>query len=1011
MIVTKITLPIWKEEIVNKSCQNGRLVFIGLFVTVAFFAGNLGLGPRAEAAAKSEPVAVIVGPDFQVSVGRTITVDGRLSYDPSGRKLHFNWELAEAPPDSSANITKKNSATPSFTPDKHGRYVIELTVHNGIKSSDSVSITLTTTYANYDLIPVDTRVQNTPQGDYGIQVGTNTYWPPAYYSGTGTATATGFQVLVLDRSSLLPAQTLQSGYTYNQSFGGNQQGYSAMTTFLETLSDTGLLVIISSIDDNSALDTYSGKSDLTTQIKNLGGTDDFASLGAAGWSPYSLIGIPGLKAGNGFEMYGPKQRDPSSQTIQGLVTKDKYGKFQFIYPDFTQFETKSGANPDGSYSGSIKVGDQEIQAAIPGGRFQAGQGGFQVAYLMRENLDWETIPMEYELNPMVYQTNVPGQESRAMTKLISDLKTAAFWKTYSWPQPDSLIVIIQSIGVPFGATSLYDPQSIKDLEKVINNLGGTESTFHAIFKNPGTAAGPNKYSLLGIAVNGMDPMPTKPRLGPTESLEASTLKLQSDGSWSTQANLDGNVRGLLNKNNQGMYVSFFASEGVPDVDLSLPLILFQDPTPWITSDAGKDPTPYMAAYSWISTYITGAPPQIQNGACSAPGATILKGGKCGDLRTYYPTMDNDWSSVWTILYSNDGDMDIQVNKFCQSATGQGTDFNCAQYQWMKGQLRTEMSYVKAAKSLFHDDILQFLTDLTLTESSTLNSFYTTAYTTLGIDPTKANTTQNILNMVDAVARQAQIMGCMSAKPAVVVVASIVNLGLGIASRFIPDSEANPVAGDVSSTIQDLWQEISENYLKETFVARKSYELVASDWGKLQAAENLYQKWDEDSRDLALTTMTVGFEAYFYKVLIPTAYTRLERIPGTQYSSPGDVEICDQTITGKCVVISTHAPDVPLPDYVALASQAWDPFLAREATDLYWVYKGDHYTKEFIPGSTLNDLFAPFDYTDTNKLGVSRVDFFTRWPFGDDYYDCSYYHCDSTGTLCYTCVDGKIPWCF
>lgn len=982
------------------SCQSRTLVLIVMFLTVGFLALQLGPGPRAEAAAKSEPVAVIVGPDIQVSVGSTISVDGSLSYDPSGRKLHFNWEMVEAPPDSSARITKKNSATPSFTPDKHGTYAIQLTVHNGIKSSDTVSITVTTTYAAYDLVPVNTRVQNTPQGVYGIQVGTNIYWPPAYYPGTGTATATGFQVLVLDRSSLLPPQTLQSGYTFNQSFGGSQQGYSAMTTFLATLSGTGLLVIISSIDDNSALDTYSGKANLTTQIKNLGGTDDFSWLGAAGASPYSLIGIPGLGAGKGFEMYGPKQRDPSSQTIQGVLTQDKYGKFQFIYPNFTQFETKSWANPDGSYSGSIYVGDHEIQASIPGGHFPAGQGGFQVAYVMRENLDWETVPMEYELNPMVYQTNVPGQESWAITKLISDLKTAAFWKTYSWPQPDSLIVIIQSIGVPFGATSLYNAQSIRDLEKVINNLGGTESSFNAIFNNPGTAASPNKYSLLGIAVNGMDPMPTKPRLGPTESVEASTLKLQPNGSWSAQANLDGNVRGLLNKNNQGMYAPFLDSEGVPNVDFSLPVILFQDPTPWITGDAGKDPAPYVAAYSWISTYITGAPPQLQSGTCSTPGAAILKGGKCGDLRTYYPTIDNEWNPVWTILYST-GDMDTQVNKFCQSATGEGTDFNCDQYLWMKNQLRTEMGYVQAAKTLFHDDILGFFTDLTLTQSFSLTEFYETAYKTLGIDPVHTNTTQNILNMVGSVARQAQIMGCLKLKPVVVIMASIANAAVGIASRFIPDSQANPVAGDITSTVQEFWQDLSQNYLTETFVARKSYELVTNDWGKLQAAENLYNQWDEDSRDLALTTMTVGFEAYLYKVLIPISY-EIDYMPGTQCNSnPDQFEICQKIKPYYICGQVSNAQTVDAPSFLNQTSEAWDPLQVRQAYDVYIVWSrsstllGEH---DYIPSQTLNNIFAPFTETDPTKLGVSKIDFFTRWPYKyvlDSNYDQWCYTC---GTL-------------
>ena len=98
----------------KRSCHYRALALIVPLLVVGFFAMQPELWQNAGAAPKSEPVAIIEGPDFQVSVGRTITVDGSLSYDPSARKLHFNWELLEAPLDSSAKITEKNSATPSF---------------------------------------------------------------------------------------------------------------------------------------------------------------------------------------------------------------------------------------------------------------------------------------------------------------------------------------------------------------------------------------------------------------------------------------------------------------------------------------------------------------------------------------------------------------------------------------------------------------------------------------------------------------------------------------------------------------------------------------------------------------------------------------------------------------------------------------------------------------------------------------------------------------------------------
>jgi hypothetical protein len=241
------------------------------------------------------------------------------------------------------------------------------------------------------------------------------------------------------------------------------------------------------------------------------------------------------------------------------------------------------------------------------------------------------------------------------------------------------------------------------------------------------------------------------------------------------------------------------------------------------------------------------------------------------------------------------------------------------------------------------------------------------------------------------------MGLATGKPAVAVIGGIASAAVAVASHFIPDSNANPVAGVISTTIEDLWQDLTTNFLTEDFVARKSYELVVSDWGKLQAAENLWNQWNTDTTEEALASMIVGFEAYLYKILIPLAY-QVEKLPGTQCSTLTDFETCSKSWnTGNECDYYGHHAGVPLPNYVAMASQAWDPLQARQANDLYWVYKGNHTTGNFsyIPKTTLDNIFAPFNYYDLTKLGVSKVDFFTRWPF--TYSDCPLYE-----DWCYTC---------
>jgi len=189
-----------------KTLPQGRtLVLIGLLLVAGLLPIQLDWGTIAEAAVKSEPVAD-AGDDLQVLVGETVTLDGSRSYHLSGKKLKFKWKLIEVPPGSSAKLRKANSATPNFTADKPGRYIIELLVHRGMKWSARDILTVTTTYPDYPenaLVPVDTRpykgTKNLPLEDYSIQVGEITFWAPPYKPGTETSTATGFQVLVLDR--------------------------------------------------------------------------------------------------------------------------------------------------------------------------------------------------------------------------------------------------------------------------------------------------------------------------------------------------------------------------------------------------------------------------------------------------------------------------------------------------------------------------------------------------------------------------------------------------------------------------------------------------------------------------------------------------------------------------------------------------------------------------------------------------------------------------------------------
>lgn len=78
-------------------------------------------------------------------VGVTVPLDGSASTGvPS---LTYAWAIVSAPNGSSATLTNPNTATPSFTPDLSGAYVVQLTLTDGTGTSAVAQITVTATSA------------------------------------------------------------------------------------------------------------------------------------------------------------------------------------------------------------------------------------------------------------------------------------------------------------------------------------------------------------------------------------------------------------------------------------------------------------------------------------------------------------------------------------------------------------------------------------------------------------------------------------------------------------------------------------------------------------------------------------------------------------------------------------------------------------------------------------------------------------------------------------------------
>lgn len=91
----------------------------------------------------SAPVAN-AGIDQTVLFGATVRLDGSASTDVDGQALSYSWTLTSAPAGSSATLANPTTARPTFSIDRPGNYVAQLTVSDGITTSAPATVTIST---------------------------------------------------------------------------------------------------------------------------------------------------------------------------------------------------------------------------------------------------------------------------------------------------------------------------------------------------------------------------------------------------------------------------------------------------------------------------------------------------------------------------------------------------------------------------------------------------------------------------------------------------------------------------------------------------------------------------------------------------------------------------------------------------------------------------------------------------------------------------------------------------
>ena len=91
---------------------------------------------------QNEQPSANAGPDQVTGVGEKVQLDGSNSTDPEGDPLTYEWKFKASPDGSTAELSDPKAKTLEFTPDKPGKYIVELIVNDGLESSDPDTVSI-----------------------------------------------------------------------------------------------------------------------------------------------------------------------------------------------------------------------------------------------------------------------------------------------------------------------------------------------------------------------------------------------------------------------------------------------------------------------------------------------------------------------------------------------------------------------------------------------------------------------------------------------------------------------------------------------------------------------------------------------------------------------------------------------------------------------------------------------------------------------------------------------------
>jgi len=503
------------------------------------------------------------------------------------------------------------------------------------------------------------------------------------------------------------------------------------------------------------------------------------------------------------------------------------------------------------------------------------------------------------------------------------------------------------------------------LEWAIDLLGGTPGII------PNLKAG-HTYGLVGIGP-GTDyprdhwrlPEPSYPII----SVDASSLEASG---------LEADIRGLLKKDRQGWFVPTLSNPGgsAAGIDYSLLTIALQEPVAW----RGLDTDAEKKVYADISRYL------LSSLSLTHPD----------DMRLYYYRDDFDWSSRYTKLHTLTCEA-LYDGAPCDTDTQQA-------FATMREYLEEELLYRNDLEAWFNNDIAQLLDGLEQTEVIDLATAYQNAMSLAQVDPSH----QVLMKVLDLLADVAWLV-CRLAEfaapasepqqtipkevgPAAGVVSALAKLGMD----FIP-SPTNNAPGEVKAAASQLWTEVLQTYIDTTATSNQAFLYITEDWGRMETFHSIYTSlYDKTKYATVLEGLAPGITASFYRVLLPVTFQlmpmplmtsnfdefcHLDPNPCNYYAcrSGGYINYYE---SNNCLFSQSRGSYKPDDALETVENLTYSYTECTTSSPLYSYYiicktpSAGNKSSNYYSDTEIKLFVSPSE----GGLGVSRLDFFTRWPF-------------------------------